>query len=218
VRLAEQWDELERRLPERWDEAQVLLAVERGDVDRAAALLGPANPGRRRDAVVIPVRRSGGPASPEGIRRLLARLDKERFAGRLEVASTSAVEPPAPAEPAVHTSLHEAWRRALAKLPNDWSDLVAQAEFRASDQVDRAALLMSPLNPSRPPDEPGAFALRFRCASRFGYGASPEMVERCLVRCDDEEIRGVVSILWALSDTHPVGTQGPVWYVGGRPQ
>jgi hypothetical protein len=218
VRLAEQWDELERRLPERWDEAQVLLAVERGDVDRAAALLGPANPGRRRDAVVIPVRRTGGAASPEGIRRLLARLDKERFAGRLEVASTSAAEPVAPSEPTVHTSLHGAWRRALAKLPSDWSDLVAQAELRASDQVDRAALLMSPLNPSRPPDDPLAFALRFRCARRFGYGASPEMVERCLGRCDEEEIRGTVAILWALSDTHPVATQGPVWYVGGRPQ
>jgi hypothetical protein len=216
VRLAAQWDELEQRLPERWDEARLLLAVERGDVDRAAALLGPASPGRRRSALVIPVRRTGGPNSAEGIRRLLSRLDKEGIAGRLEIASTSTAEPP-PA-PVVHTSLREAWRRALAKLPADWSDLVAEVEFRASDQLDRAALLMSPLNPSRPPDAPSAFALRFRCARRYGYGASPEMVERCLARCDEEGIRGTVSILWAVSDTHPVGTQGPVWYVGGRPQ
>jgi hypothetical protein len=26
-----------------------------------------------------------------------------------------------------------------------------------------------------------------------------------------------VRILWALSDTKPVYTQGPVWYVGGGP-
>jgi hypothetical protein len=43
------------------------------------------------------------------------------------------------------------------------------------------------------------------------------MVRRCLERCDEERIRGAVSVFWALSDTHPVATQGPVWYVGGRP-
>jgi hypothetical protein len=42
------------------------------------------------------------------------------------------------------------------------------------------------------------------------------MVRRCLERCDAERIRGTVRILRALSDTHPVATQGPVWYVGGR--
>jgi hypothetical protein len=42
------------------------------------------------------------------------------------------------------------------------------------------------------------------------------MVSRCLERCDEEGITGEVEILRALSDTFPVGTQGPVWYVGGR--
>jgi hypothetical protein len=213
VRLVEQWDELERRLPRQWDEARMLLAVERGDLDRAAALLGPVNPGRRRGAIVLAVRRGGGPASPEGVRRLLAGLDREGFAGRLEIVSTTEGEARADA---VHETLVQAWETGLSKQPADWSDLLAQAEFRSSDHVDRAALLMSPLNPSRPPDDPTALALRFRCARRYGYGASPEMVRRCLARCDAERLRGTARILWALSDTHPVGTQGPVWYVGGR--
>jgi hypothetical protein len=42
------------------------------------------------------------------------------------------------------------------------------------------------------------------------------MVHRCLERLDEEGIRGRVRILRALSDTQPVGTQGPVWRVGGR--
>jgi len=58
--------------------------------------------------------------------------------------------------------------------------------------------------------------LRFRCARAFGYGVSPEMAGRCLERCDEEGITGEVEILRALSDSYPVATQGPVWYVGGR--
>jgi hypothetical protein len=42
------------------------------------------------------------------------------------------------------------------------------------------------------------------------------MVRRCLERLDDEGVRGVVRVLRVLSDTKPVATQGPVWYVGGR--
>jgi hypothetical protein len=213
MRLVEQWGELERRLPENWSEARLLLVVEHGDPDRAAALLGPANPGRRRDAIVLGLNRRGGAASPDGLRRLLARLDRERFAGRLELTGTTEAEARVEVAP---STLVEAWDRELAKLPADWSDLLAQIEFRSSSQLDRAALLMSPLNPGRPPDDSTALVLRFRGARRYGYGASPEMVRRCLARCDEERIRGAVQMLWALSDTHPVSTQGPVWYVGGR--
>ena len=42
------------------------------------------------------------------------------------------------------------------------------------------------------------------------------MAERCLERCDAAGIRGSVRILQALSDTKLVGTQGPVWLVGGK--
>ena len=47
--------------------------------------------------------------------------------------------------------------------------------------------------------------------------AAPEMTRRCLVRLDKAKIPGEVRILRALSDTKPVATQGPVWYVGGGP-
>jgi hypothetical protein len=83
----------------------------------------------------------------------------------------------------------------------------------SSDYLDQAALLLAPVNPRR---EPTGTVLRFRCAARFGYGAAPGMVARCLERCDERGIRGTVRVLRALSDTRPVGTQGPVWYVGGR--
>ena len=62
----------------------------------------------------------------------------------------------------------------------------------------------------------GRLAYRFRVARRFGYGASAEMTERCLQRLDGEGITGSFRVLWALSDTKPVSTQGPVWYAGGR--
>ena len=42
------------------------------------------------------------------------------------------------------------------------------------------------------------------------------MVRRCLERVDERQIPGEVRILRALSDTRPVATQGPVWYVGGK--
>ena len=42
------------------------------------------------------------------------------------------------------------------------------------------------------------------------------MTRRCLERLDDDGIVGHVVVLRALSDTHNVATQGPVWYVGGK--
>ena len=42
------------------------------------------------------------------------------------------------------------------------------------------------------------------------------MVRRCLARLDEDGSPARCASLRALSDTHPVGTQGPVWYVGGK--
>jgi hypothetical protein len=42
------------------------------------------------------------------------------------------------------------------------------------------------------------------------------MARRCFERLDEEGIRGELRVLHALSDTRPVQTQGPVWYLGGR--
>jgi hypothetical protein len=42
------------------------------------------------------------------------------------------------------------------------------------------------------------------------------MVHRCLARLDEAHIPGELRIVRALSDVHPVGTQGAVWYIGGK--
>jgi len=218
VGLVDRWHEIERGLPERWTDARLRLEV--GDPrarSRAAAVLAPAGAGRSDGAVVFAVTRGRGEgALPEAIRRLLHRLDAEGIGGELELADV--VEGPAPPpegdRPRNGTRpLVEAWTAALAELPADWSDLLAEVELRSTDDLERGALLMAPLNPLRDGARP---ALRFRAAQRYGYGAWPGMVRRCLERCDRERMVGTARILWALSDTDPVGTQGPVWYVGGR--
>jgi hypothetical protein len=107
----------------------------------------------------------------------------------------------------------DSWDAALAALPEDWSDVYAQIDFASSDSLDRGALLLGPVNPARYGGEVG---FRFRVARNFGYGASPQMTRRCLERLDEEGIRARVQILRALSDTNPVATQGPVWYVEGK--
>ena len=116
-----------------------------------------------------------------------------------------------PSRPAA--TLAGTWDESIAVLPADWSDLYAEVELVSSDWLDRAALLMAPVNPARYSDAPG---FRFRVARRFGYGAAPEMTRRCLERVDQEQIRGDLRILRVLSDTDPVATQGPVWYLDGR--
>jgi hypothetical protein len=213
VRLVQQWAQIERDLPEDWGDARLLLAVaDEGLADRAAALLGPINPGRRRKELRFYTARRGAGHRPDLIRRLLARLDAERIRGELTLVSSDKPETAAPPE-VVRTTLAASWEAAVAALPSDWSDAYAEVELRSSDHLDRAALLLSPVNPARFGGKPG---FRFRAARSFGYGVSPQMARRCFERLDAEGIRGTVRILRALSDTRPVQTQGPVWYVGGK--
>jgi hypothetical protein len=154
--------------------------------------------------------RRGTGVTPERIRSLLRRLDAAGITGTLELAEVhSAAEPAAPAEGV----LAAAWDGEVAALPADWSDVYAEVELTSSDHIEPAALRLSPLNPTRPGTRP---VFRFRVARKFGYGASPEMTRRCLERLDEAGMRGTLRILHALSDTYPVKTQGPVWYVGGR--
>jgi hypothetical protein len=141
---------------------------------------------------------------------LLRRLDEEGIAGELELLD---VRKAPPEELRKRETLRAQWVRAVAGLPPDWSDVYGEVRLDSTDYVERAALLLAPLNPAR---YGGPAGLRFRCARRFGYGAAPEMVARCFERCDEEGITGEVEIIHALSDTNPVGTQGPVWLVGGR--
>jgi hypothetical protein len=212
VRLVEQWRRIEAELPADWTEARLALAVaDERRLGKAAALLGPANPGRSRSELRLNVTRRAGPNGPDAVRRHLRRLDEAGIRGTLTLGNVN--EEPRP-EPVTAPTLEVAWLTALAPLPPDWSDLHAELELSSTDQLARVALLLSPLNPLR---DGGRAALRFRAARRFGYGASPEMVRRCLARVDADGIRGRISILRVLSDTHNVATQGPVWYVEGRP-
>ncbi len=133
-----------------------------------------------------------------------------RVGGTLELVGTDEAETQAEISRA---SLAETWDEALDALPDDWSDIYAEVELVSSDWLERAALLLAPVNPARFSDKP---VLRFRVARVQGYGASPEMTRRCLERLDQEGIRGELRILRVLSGTEHVATQGPVWYAEGR--
>jgi hypothetical protein len=204
MKLGDQWDELR----EGWSEARIRVMLEEPErADRAAQLLAPLQPFREAPNVLT-FRVVG---QSDTVRRLLERLDDEHIHGTLEVLSSDPVAPPEPETP--RPTLRESWETALATLPADWSDLLAEVEFDSSDWLDRAAVNMVPLNPRR---DGSRLAFRFRAARTFGYGASTEMVARCLARCDEDGIRGEVRILRALSATRPVQTQGPVWQLEGN--
>jgi hypothetical protein len=213
MRLVDQWREIQSGLPEDWGRAHLRLTLEgEGDGTRAAAVLAPVNPARRGNVLNFYAARDESAALPELVTRLLQRLDREGFRGRLELVHADRSErrpPPA----ASRTTFLQQWDELVAGLPPDWSDVYAEVELTSTDHLDRAALLLAPVNPARHGGRP---AFRFRVARRFGYGASPEMTRRCLERLDQDGIRGQVRILYALSNTKPVATQGPVWYVGGR--
>jgi hypothetical protein len=213
VSLVEQWREMVAGLPEDWADARLRLTIEdEGAASRAAALLAPLAPGRRGNVLRFYTARRGEGRTTALVERLLARLDEERIRGELELVGAGEAEP---APPVTHRpTLAGTWDASVAALPPDWSDLYAEVELVSSDWLDRAALLMAPVNPARYGGVPG---FRFRVARRFGYGASAEMTRRCLERVDEEHIRGELRVLRVLSDTDPVHTQGPVWYVEGRP-
>ena len=232
VKLVERFSELERELPDDWAEARFALTVaDDARCDRAAALLGPANPGRLGKLIRFTSARRGAGVGPDAVRRTSAlrvlrvgaldvvvgvdrrqvMIDGAHRAHQLELVGAREAE--AHERLRRRPALREQWKQALGGLPSDWSDLYAEVRFDSTDYVERAALLLSPVNPSR---YGGAATLRFRCAHHFGYGVSPEMATRCFERCDTDGITGELQILRVLSDTHPVGTQGPVWLVGGR--
>ena len=211
--LVERFSRLQADLPDGWQSAQVRLAIPvEGDCARALALLAPANPGRRGKMINFTIARRGDDGlAPDQIRNLLRRLDGERIQGTLALIGTEAGAPAVEQEH--RESLAAAWDEELAKLPSDWSDLYAEVELFSSDHIEPGALRLSPLNPTRPDARP---VFRFRAARQFGYGASPEMVCRCMERLDEAGISGKLRILQAFSDSYPAKTQGPVWYADGK--
>jgi hypothetical protein len=218
VTLQTQWRRLQADLPEGWVHARLALAVTSLQrLDPAAALLGPLTPGRAGNLLRFDVVRRGHPQSPVAVERALARLDAEGIPGTLDVVEALDASPAGYAAtiaaPTPDVALADGWDALVADLPDDWSDVYAQIELTSSDHLDPAALALAPINPAR---YGSALGFRFRCARSFGYGAAPGMVRRCFARLDELGIEGRVSILRVLSDTKPVGTQGPVWYVEGK--
>jgi len=208
VRVADQFRELESQLPADWADVRLALVLDDPAlVERAAALLGPLGPTRNGGRVQVTVPRRGG--AVERLRRLLVRIDRERIRAQLDVVTFSSSVPEPGEAPISWPRLEEAWLTAVAALPEDWSDLYAEVEVSSSDFLEPGALRLAPLNPSRPDR---GLAFKFRVARSFGYGASPDMARRCLARLDEGGINGRLVILWALSDTKAVSTQGPVRY------
>ncbi len=209
--LVDNWNDIERGLDPRWKDARLLLTVDdESRAERALALLGPAGPGRSGREIRFYAVRNGS-IGPEALRRMLRRIDAEGVEGTLTLVSAGE----APPEPVVsRATLAAEWDAVAATLPADWSDLLCELELTSSDHVDQAALLTAPVNPFQ--SGLGKPGFRFRVARTFGYGASPGMVRRCLTRLDDAHIPGEVRVVRVLSDSHPVGTQGPVWMIGGK--
>ena len=209
--LVDQWRRLGSELPAGWSEARLALTLPHHEQrERAAFLLSPASPNWAGETLQFSVKRAGGGIGPDQCAQRLGKLDDERIRGTLTLLETVEREVQVQAP---NVELAAASARALAELPPDWSDLYCELELDSSDYLDRAALHVAPLNPAR---VRGRSAFRFRVAQSFGYGASPQMTARCLERLDAEGITGRLTILRALSDTHNVATQGPVWRVEGK--
>jgi hypothetical protein len=211
VPLADDFRASLRTLPDDWSEARFTVSFEdEQQAARAASLLGMINASRHGKEVRFSTARQGNSASPDTVARALRRIDGEGLGGEWKLVSSDAQ--PA-AERRRRGSLLAMWETELEQLPPDWTDVYAELELDSTDYLDKAALLSAPLNPSRI-DERAAF--RFRMARSFGYGASPQMVRRCLERLDEAGITGKVRVLNVFSDTKPVATQGPVLYVAGK--
>ena len=209
--LVDQWRRLGSELPAGWSEARLALALPHPEQrERAAFLLSPASPSWAGETLQFSVKRAGGGIGPDQCAQRLGKLDGERISGTLTLVGSVESEEVAAAP---NVGLAEAWAGAVAELPPDWSDLYCELELDSSDYLQRAALLVAPLNPAR---VPGRSAFRFRVAQSFGYGASPQMTARCLERVDTEGVTGRLAVLRVLSDTHNVATQGPVWRVEGK--
>ncbi len=212
MRLAEQWSEIQAGLPQGWRSVGLTLELDDpAEADRAALVLGSAAPVRDGARFRLEAVResSGVGVGAELLGRVLLRLDADGIRGRLEETSVEEAEAARPEG----GSLAGQWRKLVEALPPDWSHALASLELGSSDYRDRAALLLSPANPSAGANPR---TLVFRTARRVGYGISAEMAGRSLERLDHEGIGGRVSIDHVVSESRPVATQGPVWRLGGR--
>src|SRR5438105_8034260 len=111
VTLVEQWPALENGLPAGWGSARLELTVTKGDAEKAAALLGPAQPLRVAPGVFrLTTARDGTALNPTAVKRLVAHLDEQGIGGALELVSSEAapVTPPRAAEKTLAQSWDDA--------------------------------------------------------------------------------------------------------------
>ena len=218
MKLVDQWRTIEDSLPAGWDDVRLTLTTEQpDDLPRAAQVLASINVGKVGSALVFHVSHAAGSQSPQAAKRLFERLDRDRTWCHLEQSQVQSAEKPAAAAaaeaPLAAISIAASWDASVEPLPGDWTDLLCELELESSDNLDRAALLCAPLNPTR--DAP-RLVFTFRCSGRSGYGVSRPMARRCFERLDNDGIKGSTRVLRVLSDTDNVDTQGPVWLVGGK--
>jgi len=215
VQLAKRFDLLCARLPRGWTQLPVRLVLsDPGQGDRASTVLGPLSPGRSREGFNLRTFAPGqGTPGVDAVRRALAHLDAEGISGRLvtEEASDPGVRPSLVA--LASNVIEGQWESLSEELPPAWSDVLLELRLASTGDIDRAALLLGPVNPMLQPD---GRAFRFRTARTFGYGASTGMTRRVFQRLDDQGVGGSLRVIRVLSDSRPVATQGPVWRIGGR--
>ena len=86
--VVEQWRSIRSELPEDWAEAKLNLTVAKDEQRaRAAALLGPAGPGRLGDELRLSVHRAGGGIGPDQADKLFRKLDDERIRASLSLVT-----------------------------------------------------------------------------------------------------------------------------------
>ena len=101
--LAERATEVLDGLPRDWMHARLELKVEEPeDLGRVGLILAPATPGRSADGYVLDLYNGPAPvgASPELVRRVLARLDQEEIRGRLVLIDSDEAPLSTPPRPA----------------------------------------------------------------------------------------------------------------------
>ena len=215
MRLADRFDLLCADMPRGWTQLPLRLVLgDPADNERAAMVLGPLSPGRSGEGFDLRVHASGpGTPSVDAVRRGLARLDAEGISGRLVTLEASDPGVRAVVETVQARPLGAQWEALSDALPSAWSDVLLELQLDSTGDIDRAALLLGPVNPLLQPD---GRAFRFRTARSFGYGASTGMTRRALQRLDEQGVTGALGVVRVLSDSRPVSTQGPVWRIAGR--
>ena len=215
MNFTERFELVYGRLPRGWTQLPLkLVPADSESTNRIATVLGPLSPGRSANAFMVRVYAPGQGAPGVGaVQRALAQLDAEGISGRLltEEVVDPMVRPLETDE--TRSAIVDQWDKFSVELPAKWSDVLLELELDSSGDINRAALLLGPVNPLL---QPKSKAFHFRTARSFGYGASAGMTRRCFQRLDEQGIGGSISVIRVMSDSQPVASQGPVWRISGR--